>query len=151
MNIKRYIVSRVRNPLDAEDVTQQVFLEYYESRCKEDDIQNQKAYLLGAARIKVADYYRQKKEQPKFVPLMPELVDIRNNERIISDFDTKEITEDLQNIISKLPPKTREACKLVLLHNLSYEEAAKKAKCSIRVFYERYYKGLKIIKYIFNS
>jgi RNA polymerase sigma-70 factor (ECF subfamily) len=141
--IKRFVISKIVHPEDSEDLTQQVFLEYYETKDRENNIQNHKEYLFGMAKIKIADYYHQKKTQTKFVQLKSELVD---NIKLKDTSDQNAIIEELNNLISKLPPKAKQACELILLDNLNYEEAAQKANCSVKVIRKRYYKGLKILR-----
>ena len=144
--IKHYIKSKIKHPEDAEDLTQNVFLEYYETKDRDNNIQNHKAYLLWIVKFKIADYYRQKTKQPKLVQFRSELLDKNNDAKLISVSVTKEITEDLKNAISTLPPKAKEACELILIDNLSYEEASKEANCSKKVLCKRYYKGLKKLR-----
>ena len=45
---------------DIADLTQQVFLKYYQAKSHQKNVHNPKAYLLGTARIIIADYYRKK-------------------------------------------------------------------------------------------
>jgi len=145
--IKRYITSRIRNPDDAEELTQCVFLEFYQSNGDGNNIQNPEAYLFGIARKLVGSYYRQKDKQPEFL----EKVDSEITDRICYDNYSKDsrnrdLIEEINNIIAELPPKAREAVELRLIDNLSYKEAAKKANCSIGIFYDRFYQGLRILK-----
>ncbi|MBN2590406.1 MAG: sigma-70 family RNA polymerase sigma factor, partial [Sedimentisphaerales bacterium] len=149
--IKRYITANVRNPADAEDLAQQAFLKFYQSKSKENSIKNHKAYLNSIARAIVADYYRVKKKKPQFVQLNPKLADNICDIKQIISFDLKEIAEEVENIISKLPPKTKEAAELILIEKHSYEQAAQKANCPVQVFYERCYEGMKILKKLLKS
>ncbi len=80
--------------------------------------------------------------------LKPELID---NKKLRANSDQKEITDELKTLISKLPPKAKEACKMILLENLNYEEAAKIANCSVKVFCDRFYEGLKIVRKKMNA
>ncbi|MBN2588780.1 MAG: sigma-70 family RNA polymerase sigma factor [Sedimentisphaerales bacterium] len=123
--IKRYVKSKIVHPEDSEDLTQQVFLEYFKAKQRENNPKNSKAYLLGTAKIKVADYYRQKKKQPKLVQFKKELVGNILNMKRIDTSDQREITEEL-----------------IIFDNLSYEEAAQRANFAVKIFYQRYYKGL---------
>ena len=65
--IKHYITSRIRNPDDAEELTQCVFLEFYQGNNRGDNLQNPEAYLLGIAKKLIGSYYRQKDKQPEFL------------------------------------------------------------------------------------
>ncbi len=149
--IKRYVESRVGNPEDVEDLTQQVFFKYYEIKSRGKLIQNSNAYLTRIAQIEVTEFYRKKNKQPQIVQLHPKFTDKISDKKQAISSKTKEITEELKEIISNLPPKAKEAVELILCSNLSYEEAAQKANCSVKVFCERFYKGLKNIIKIYNS
>ena len=145
--IKRYITSRIRNPDDAEELTQCVFLEFYQSNNRGDNLQNPEAYLFGIARKLIGSYYHRKDKQPGFL----EEVDSEITDRICYDNYSKDsrnrdLIEEINNIIAELPPKAREAVELRLIDNLSYKEAIEKANCSIGVFRERFHEGLKIIR-----
>jgi len=145
--IKRYITSRIRNPDDAEELTQRVFLEFYRNNNRDGNLQNPEAYLFGIARKLVGSYYRQKDKQPGFL----EEVDSEITDRICYDNYSKDsrnrdLIEEINNIIAELPPKAREAVELRLIDNLSCKEAAQKANCSIGIFYDRFYEGLRILK-----
>lgn len=139
--IKRYITAKIRNPADAEDLTQQVFLKFYQTKNKDNDIRNHRAYLNSIARTLVIDHYRAKKKQPQFIQLSPKLADnisiCDKKQNIISNI--KEMIEEIENVISELPPKAKEAAELILIEYLSYEEAAQKTNCSVRIFYKRFY------------
>jgi len=145
-NIKRFVSSRIRNPEDAEDLTQQVFFEYYKAKHRDNYFLNAKAYLFGTARKKISDYFRHKKSQPNVLQFNTELIENISDEKQASDSYAKEIIQDFEVIISKLPPKSRQAIKLIIIDNLSYDQAAQKADCSTKIFYDRFYEGIKIIK-----
>ena len=144
--IKRYITSRIRNPDDAEELTQCVFLEFYQGNNRGDNLQNPEAYLFGIARKLIGRYYSQKDKESESLQIDTEITDKLSYDNYNKDSQTRELIEDIDNIISELPPKTREAVELRLIDNLSYKEAAQKANCSIGIFYDRFYEGLKILK-----
>ncbi len=66
-----YIVPRVPDRATAEDLTSEVFLQMVEgiSRLRATDEAMFAAWILHIARITVAGYYRQRENQPAFVPL----------------------------------------------------------------------------------
>ena len=131
--IRRYVESKIGNSADVEDLTQQVFLEYFKAKQRENKPQNPKSYLLGTARIKVADYYR-KKKKPKLVLFKSELHDKLLNLPLRDTSGQNKVTEELEIIFSQLPPKSREAITLRFIDNLKPKEAAIAAGCSINVF-----------------
>lgn len=60
----------------AEDVTSEVFLKMVEGihHLRTNDKSGFRSWLLQIARISAADYYRQRKKQPMYVPLEPTLL-----------------------------------------------------------------------------
>ena len=78
--IKRYIASRIRNPDDAEDVTQHVFLEFYQNNNRCDNLQNPKAYLFGIARKLVGRYYSQRNKESE-----PQQLDTKVTDKLSYD------------------------------------------------------------------
>jgi RNA polymerase sigma factor (sigma-70 family) len=144
--IKRYIASRIRNPDDAEDLTQRVFLEFYQNNNGDGDIQNPKAYLFGIARKQISRYRSQKHKESGFLQIDTEMTDRLSYDNYNKDSKTANLIEDIETIISQLPPKAREAVELKLVDDLSPEEAAQKSDCSIDRFYDRFHEGMKILK-----
>jgi RNA polymerase sigma-70 factor (ECF subfamily) len=146
LDITRYIVSRIKNPSDAEDLAQRVFLEFYRNNDAFDNVQNPKAYLFGIARKLISHYYRQKNKESGFLQVDSEITYKIGHSNHRRGPKTEELVEEIANIISQLPPKAREAVRLRLIDNLSYEEAAKNANCSVGVLYDRFHEGLKIVR-----
>ncbi|MBN2591229.1 MAG: RNA polymerase sigma factor [Sedimentisphaerales bacterium] len=144
--IKKYIKRKIKSPDDVEDLTQQVFLDIYQSKNRDKNIQNHKAFLYGTARTLVADYYRRKNKQTQLVKSHKKLADKIIDEKQRNYSQAKELIEEIESIIAKMPKKAREASKLILIKNVSYEEAAQKANCPISVFYVCFHEGLKILR-----
>jgi len=144
--IKRYIASRIRNPDDAKDIAQSVFLEFYRNNNRGGNLHNPKAYLFGIARNLIDHYYHQKDKQKGFLQVAPEIADKICYGNYSKDSRIIDLVEEIDNIISELPPKAREAVELKLIYNLSPKEAAQKIGCSVDRFYERFHEGLKILR-----
>jgi RNA polymerase sigma-70 factor (ECF subfamily) len=148
LGIKRYIASRINSPDDAEDLTQCTFLEFYKSNNRVENLENPKAYLFGIARKLIGNYYhrKDKNKESVFLQIVPEITDKISYENYNKESRTIDLIEEIDNIISELPPKAREAVELRLIEDLSCKEAAHRANCSVGIFYDRFYEGLKILK-----
>ena len=144
--IKRYITSRIKVPEDAEDLAQSVFLEFCRGNKGNDNIQNQEAYLFGIARKLIGRYYSQKHRESIFLQIDTEITERLSCGNYNKDSKTIELIEEIEAIISQLPPKAREAIELRLINGFSSKESAQKIGCSIDIFYSRFYEGLKILK-----
>ena len=143
---KRYVASRIRNPDDAEDLTQRVFLEFYQNNNGDGDIQNPKAYLFGIARKQIGRYRSQKHKESGFLQIDTEVMDRLAYGNYNKDSRASELIEEIETIISQLPLKAREAVELRLVDDFSPEEAAQKSDCSVDRFYDRFHEGMKILR-----
>ena len=68
-SIKHYIASRINSISEAEDLSQNVFLEPCKGNCRYDSRRDAKAYLFGMAKNLVSRYYRNKKKHPQTLPI----------------------------------------------------------------------------------
>ena len=141
--IKRYIASRIANPDDAEDLAQSVFLEFYRGKNKHDDPE---PYLFGIARNLIGLYYRQRDKQPGFLQINTQIADKVSYDNYAKNSTARELIDEIEIIVSEVPPKAREAVELRLINNLTPKEAAQKANCTVGRLYDRFHEGLKIIK-----
>lgn len=145
--IRRYITSCTNSSADAEDLTQDVFLEF----CKSNSYRNAEAYLFGIARKTVLANHRKRRKSPTIFPVGSiegfcgslGIGQSKQTPERISQNDLEKLFEDA---IEKLPPKALEAVKLRLVEGLSPENAAKKAGCPVDTFYRRLYEGLKALR-----
>jgi len=135
--------------MDAEELTQDVFLEFYQSTNgdRKSRPDNPKAYLFGIARNLIAQHYRRKSNKRAVeVP-----IDIQSLSRISEDTYYKhvrfqELVEQITRIIAELPPKAREAVELRLIHGLNSVEGARRSGCTVDRFYDRFHEGVKRLR-----
>ena len=145
--IKRYIASRINSSTDADDLTQDVFLEF----CRNSRCQNAEAYLFGIVRKTILAYHRKRKKSVKIIPVdsiddVGEIPGIEQNQDPTNQISQKELEKLLEAAVEQLPPKAREAVKLRLVEGLDPEAAAKRAGCHVDTFYRRFYEGLKALR-----
>ncbi|MFC1676514.1 RNA polymerase sigma factor [Planctomycetota bacterium] len=144
MQIKYYIASRVPSITDAEDLTQDVFIEFYKSY----GYKKPEAYLLGIAKNLVAQFYRSKKRQVVTTPItsIDEIgAKLEEHQKPAEQVLQHKLTI-IKDLILQLPPKTREAIRLRFIEELSLKEAAKQANCSVHTFCQRIYEAKRIIQ-----
>lgn len=119
--VYRYLLARVGNPAEAEDLTSQVFLAALEGLSRYKHQGHFTAWLFSIARRKAADHYR--REKPETVldlensPPSPEMDSLS---KIIHQ-------EDLQNLVvlvSTLTEDERELLRLRFAGRLNFEEIA---------------------------
>lgn len=150
LEIKRYIVSRVRNPHDAEDITQRIFLEYFRNNDEDINVHEIKLKLFGISKNLLAKYYQEIQKQPKLIPL-----DILEEEcSIIKDKQSTELlkTQKLKNILrkslKKLSLKNYKTIQLFLNNHCSLKESALKAGIPYYTFCKRYQRAIKNLQEI---
>ncbi|MHC4475960.1 MAG: RNA polymerase sigma factor [Planctomycetota bacterium] len=150
--IKRYIAVRVACIEDAEDLAQSVFLEL----CKGNDhgdpkkYKNAEAYLFGIARNFIGQYRRNSGKQFKTIPLgwIEEIVakgEMNQQQEAAELLSPQELRKRIEDAVSLLPPKARQALRLRLTEGYSTKQAAQKAECSIWTFYKRLDKAVRVL------
>lgn len=136
--IKHYIASRINSVADAEDLTQDVFVEFYRSN----DYQNPETYLFGIARNTIHRYHRKKANSLETIPLefinkVTASYQIRKIQDSLRQILPKERKRIIQHVLGLLPPKAQEAVRLRFVEGLAPKEAAQKARCPVHTFCQR--------------
>jgi RNA polymerase sigma-70 factor (ECF subfamily) len=121
--IYRYVWYRVRDPLEAEDITEDVFLKTWEGlprlSAKENPIENFRAWLYRIAHNLVVDFYRSRTA----LPLMEEHVSEDN----LSPEETVRqglMSQRLAKAIMTLEPLYKQIIILRFINQLSHKETA---------------------------
>lgn len=90
--IKAFVMRRVRNECDAEDITQDVFMVFHR---KMDEARNPTAFLYAVARNKVIDFFRSKKSRKDSISLTSFPLDFPDPQAEIVDLDL-ELSEEMR-------------------------------------------------------
>lgn len=143
--IFRYIYSHLDNRLDAEDLTEEIFLRAWKALPNYDERGLPfSAFLFRVARNSLIDYYRQK----KIVHSIDE-IEIESNAPGLEDLiETQMANKDLRETIGELREDYRSVLVLRFLSGLSPEETAKTMQRSIgavRVLQHRALSALKAL------
>lgn len=94
----RFIMSRVKDPVDQEELLSQVMMKIYDNCEKVDEIRNTEAWLITIAKNTITDYFReQQKRHSESLPL--ELGEI-NDEDLL-----EQLSVCIPSLIKKLPEK----------------------------------------------
>ncbi len=144
-SICNYITSYINDSHKAEDIAQELFIDLY----KKNNLQlidNIEAYLLKAAKYKVIDHIRSKKN--RFIISHSHLEDQSLEIPMESESNMAECDIEPMFIyfMSQLPEKTRETFILSRVENLSYKEIAQKRKLSIKTIENQMSAALKVLK-----
>ena len=120
-DIYRFCTVKVTNRELAQDLTQEVFMRYWQTIREGEKMKNERAYLYTLARNLIIDWYRKKKENSLDV-LTEQGIDFGND-------DHKKIEQSAQmnevlRVISQLDPDSREALLLRFVEGFTPKEIA---------------------------
>jgi RNA polymerase sigma-70 factor (ECF subfamily) len=122
--IYRYILFRVSDPQEAEDLTAKVFLEAWEDLTSTQGlhkIRNIRAWIYRIARNKVIDYHRARKHHE---PLDEDAAEKLQGAWLETDLDELFTSRQLANGVRRLPPNYQEVIILRFINQLSHAEVA---------------------------
>lgn len=125
----------------AEDVPQIVFLRLLEGKCKYDGKSGVRAYLNGMALMILKEQNRSlsrmKSRQSKIREVREQIACGDRVRCPVDILSAKEQGEQQENAILDLPPKSRQAIKLVYQDGIPAAEAAKLTRCDFGAFRQR--------------
>ena len=115
--IFQYCLLHIRDREEAEDLTQETFLKFFQSFGRYQHRGKCSAFLYAIASNNCKDYYRKAKEQ-----YMEEVSEKAEADR---DMDTAEIRMDVENAVLRLPEELKETAILFFFQGLKQREIAK--------------------------
>ena len=110
----------LRDPDDADDATQVTFISAYKSLLGGNQVREPAAWLATIARNECTARARARMREP--LPLVD--ADLGHTQGPESELDRRAVVEELQQAISELPEKQREAVVLRDLYGLQYTEVS---------------------------
>lgn len=115
--IFQYCLLPIRDQGDAEDLTQETFLKFFQSFEQYQHRGKCSAFLYAIASNACKDYYRKAREQ-----YMEEIPEKAEEDQ---DMGSAEIRMDVENAVARLPEELRETAILFFFQNLKQREIAK--------------------------
>jgi RNA polymerase sigma-70 factor (ECF subfamily) len=116
--VRKFILNRVSDPLDAEDILQDVFIKIHMHLNELREDQRLVPWLYSVARNAVIDYYRQKRPG---IELSEDLLD---ESEFREEDPTAQLAEGLEAMMACLPEKYRQPLVLAELKGLRQKEVA---------------------------
>ena len=140
--LARYIKSRVKDPVDSEELLSEVMMKIYSNCERLSGIRNIQAWLITIARNSVTDYFRdQQKRHSTQIPLE------------LSLDDEPDIVHQLEvcvpSLIRKLPEKYAKPLADFELSGISQKSLAKRYQLSESGLKSRVQRGRKMLKELF--
>jgi RNA polymerase sigma factor (sigma-70 family) len=155
LRLLNFINSRVSRIEDAEDILQDVFYQFTRVNDLINPIENISAWLYSAARNRIIDHYKKKKDE-----LLPESYDEDDDDAIdeitgiiYGEEATPEIEmlrslvfEEIQTALADLPKEQREVFELTELLDYSVKEVAKKTNAPVNTVLSRKHYAVKFLR-----
>ena len=129
----RFAVIYTSSLHDANDLVADVFVKLFRNKRKLEDIKDIQYYLYKAVKNQCITYFKKKKSDLSVNDIEWEetgyTYEIQNPE---SEFLTKELASEIEEIVNGFPPKRKIIYKMVVIDGLKYKEAAEILDLSIK-------------------
>lgn len=142
-NIRNYILSKCGNPTLAEDLVQDVFLKLWQ-KCADIRFATVKAWLYKAAENGLTDQFRHQKVV--LVHRQNQNANPINTQSPQYQLEEKEFKVKLENIINKMPEKSRVVFLMNRIEKLTYREIAERLGLSQKAVEKRMGIALQIFR-----
>jgi len=151
-----FIRSRVARVEDAEDILQDVFYQFSRVNNIINPIENISAWLYRAARNKIIDLRRKKKDEPLPVSydedadeyIFDEIADIMYGEETTPEIEMLRslVLEEIQIALADLPKEQREVFEMSELLDYSVKEIAEKTHTPVNTVLSRKHYAVKYLR-----
>jgi RNA polymerase sigma-70 factor (family 1) len=140
-----YANSILHDPLNSEEIVQNLFLEIWQNREKLPENTSLRAYLLTAVKNDCIDHIKhlriEKQYAEEYIKTTPEHYD-----NIFDDLIEKDLQVFVQAAIDKLSERCREVFMLSRFHYMSYREIAEKLGTSVKTVENQITTALKTLR-----
>ncbi len=136
---------RLRSREDAEEVVQEIFVNFYFRRSEIDPKSTLEAYLKTALKFKVIDTYRLQQLHYKHIDnLIAETTLYAASPE--DQLDSKEFNRNILSLCRKLPEKCREVFIMFRFEELSHKEIAERAAISVSTVKKHLHKAMLFLR-----
>ncbi|MEM7381459.1 MAG: RNA polymerase sigma factor SigZ [Bacteroidota bacterium] len=136
-----YVKKRVDNIMDAEDLTQEIFLKL--SKGNLENVEHLKGWMYRIAKNTIIDYYRAK--QKKLERLEKDL----SNESLDEENAIEELSHCVRPFIERLPEEYRELLKMSELDNISQKDISEQLNMNYVTVRSKIQRGRKKLRQMF--
>jgi RNA polymerase sigma-70 factor (ECF subfamily) len=142
--IYRFIQTRVRDPSEADDILQEVFVKVHTHIQSLADEERVAVWLYRIARNTIIDHYRKNRV---LLPLPEDLPEEDGHQQGDDEPDvTEELAQGLVEVIEALPPKYRQALLLTEIQGIKQSELASRLGLSLSGAKSRVQRGRELLK-----
>lgn len=140
-----YVNSRLHDKNLSEDLVQEVFLSLWTRRAELNIQTSLEAYLFGAAKFQILDYFRSEKVKQKYVDHFI-LFAAQDNNSVKELMHLKDLQAAIEKHIQDLPPKCQSAFRLSRFEHKTISEIAEVMNISPRTVENYMTKALKHLR-----
>jgi RNA polymerase sigma factor (sigma-70 family) len=152
----KFIRSKIYLLEDAEDILQEVFYQFSKVNDLANPVENAAAWLYRAARNKIIDHYKKKKDAP-----FPVMYDENEDEDVFNEIkdiiyaqekipETEYlrslIMEEIQNALDELPKEQKEVFVMTEFLDFSVKETAEKTNAPVNTVLSRKHYAVKFLR-----
>ena len=148
--LRGFLVSKVNNPEDAEDLLQEILIKTHNNMGSLKDPKKFKSWLFQIARNTLIDFYR-KPERTLSAESIPELAEIKEDNRDAQETMRLELSHCIKPFIESLPETYRDAIEAIDLQGISQKELAKKLGLSHSAIKSRVQRGRQKLAALFQE
>ena len=148
--LRGFLVSKVNNPDDAEDLLQEILIKTHKNMSSLKDPKKFKAWLFQIARNTLIDYYR-KPSRNLSAESLPELAKAREEDSEAQDKMRQKLLKCIKPFINNLPKKYGEAVEAIDLEGLSQKELAQQLGLSHSAVKSRVQRGRQKLAELFQQ
>ena len=146
--LKSFILKKVGDKSDADDIIQDTFIKMRMNIDKLADFSKINSWIYQIARNNINDYFRNKKKYLEKAPeeIGPLELITEEDDEVKTIIQTKIFSDYAGSVINQLPEKYREAVYLVDIKGISQQELAEKLDISVSGAKSRVQRGRQKIK-----
>ena len=147
----RFVYGIIKTEIDAEEIVQEVFVKIWESHEKIDNFALFDSYLFTIAYNSTISLIRKKLSEKKYIQYIKSLQipPQQKSAEINSDFEI--LSEKVNGLIRKLPPRQKEVFMLHRENELTYRQIAEKLDISVNTVENHMSKALKFLRNNLNK
>jgi RNA polymerase sigma-70 factor (ECF subfamily) len=146
--LRGFILKRVHNPADVDDILQEVFVRIYQRLTTIRDTDRLQSWIFQIARNAIIDYYRKAARQPKFTS-----EDALNTLAMddAQEVFNQEMASCLRPLLEHLPVPYREAVQLAELEGMTQSAIAQELGISVSGMKSRVQRGRQKLKELLQT
>ncbi|MCE5347205.1 MAG: RNA polymerase sigma-70 factor [Bacteroidales bacterium] len=140
----KFAYSILKSQEESENIVQEVFLKLWESRNRIEKDSSVKSYLFSIAYNSTITVIRKKAKDTQFIEYLKSLQEVYEEPDL--EYEYKELTEKLHDIVYQLPERQKEVYVLHQEMGLTYKDIAEKLHISVNTVENHMSRALKTIR-----